>query len=115
MTPTDAERAAARVGMITLALGGVLAAAPARSGRLLGLADPRGARIVGLADLALVPGLLRGRPRWPWMMGRVALNLAIVAYILATGSDRKSRLAAIGLVVATAMDLPVTVALRAAG
>jgi hypothetical protein len=38
-------------------------------------------RAVGLADLALVPGLVRGKPRWPWMAGRGALNLLIAAYI----------------------------------
>jgi hypothetical protein len=109
MTPAGAERAASRVGLITLVLGGVLTAAPSRAGRALGFSDPRGARIVGLADLALVPGLLRGHPRWPWMVGRVALNLAIVGYLLAVGSPgRRRRLAAIGLVVATATDLPVT-------
>ena len=62
MTPDDAERAAVRVGVLTTAIGGVLAAAPARVGPLMGLTDPRAARLVGLADLALVPGLLEAGP-----------------------------------------------------
>jgi hypothetical protein len=112
MTPSEAEKAASRVGLATLGLGGVLAVAPGRAGRFIGLPDSLGTRIVGLADLALVPGLLRGRPRWPWMVGRVLLNLAIIGYLLTAGSGRRNRIAAVGLVVATATDLPVTRALR---
>ena len=38
-------------------------------------------RAIGASDLVLVPGLLRGHPRWPWMIGRAALNLAVAAYL----------------------------------
>ena len=38
-------------------------------------------RGIGASDLVLVPGLLRGSPRWPWMLGRAALNLGLVAYL----------------------------------
>ena len=38
-------------------------------------------RALGVSDLVLVPGLLWGRPRWPWMVGRAALNLAQAAYL----------------------------------
>ena len=53
----------------------------------------------------LVPGLLRGEPRWPWMVGRAALNLAMAAYLMgaATQSRRphgeRRRRALLGLTV----------------
>ena len=65
VTPDDAERAAVRVGVLTTVIGGVLAAAPARVGPLMGLTDPRAARLVGLTDLALVPGLFAADPDGP--------------------------------------------------
>jgi hypothetical protein len=88
---------------------------PVRFGAPTGFPNPRGARIVGLADLALVPGLLRGRPRWPWMAARVALNLVMVGYVFAVGrSNRRSRLTAAGLLLATATDVPILNTLRRA-
>ena len=48
-------------------------------------------RLVGLADLALVPGLLRGEPRWPWMFGRAALNLGQAAYFHGSPTARPRR------------------------
>ena len=71
------------VGCVTLAAGAGLLAAPGEAARWLGL-DERDhllLRAVGAADLVLVPGLLRGDPRWPWMIGRAALNLAQAAYL----------------------------------
>lgn len=66
MTPRDAERSASIVGLVTLAIGAFLTATPARAASTLNLGDhPTFARAIGIADLALVPGLLRGRPRWP--------------------------------------------------
>ena len=38
----------------------------------------------------LVPGLLRGEPRWPWMIGRAALNLAQAAYLLGAAERSSS-------------------------
>ena len=71
------------VGCVTFAAGAGLVAAPARTTGFLGLTEQDTAiRLVGLADLVLVPGLLGGRPRWPWMVGRAALNLAQAAYFL---------------------------------
>jgi hypothetical protein len=116
VTPDNAERAAVRVGVLTTAIGGVLAAAPARVGPLMGLTDPRVARLVGLTDLALVPGLLRGRPRWPWLAARAALNLTIVGYaVVIAGHNRRAQVAAVALVAATVSDLDAMSALRSSG
>lgn len=116
MTPAAAERAAAWVGVATLLIGGALAVAPVRVGSVMGLTDPRGARIVGLADLALVPGLIRGRPVWPWVAARCSLNLAIAAYGLAVGrGDRRALSAAALLLGATVGDAVVLATLRRAG
>jgi hypothetical protein len=116
MTPDNAERAAVRVGVLTIAIGGVLTAAPARVGPLMGLTDPRAARFVGLADLALVPGLLRGRPRWPWLAARAGLNLTIVGYAVVTARrNRRAQVAAVALVAATVSDLGAMSALRSSG
>lgn len=84
MTIPEPEMAARFVGLVTLTIGGALTLAPRRVGALMQLGDhPRTARGVGLADLALAPGLLAGRPRWPWMVGRAALNLLIAERYLA--------------------------------
>jgi hypothetical protein len=70
------------VGCVTLAAGVALAVAPARVTGALGLEGQATAvRAIGVSDLVLVPGLLRGSPRWPWMVGRAALNLAVAAYL----------------------------------
>ena len=80
----------ASVGYITTATGVTLVVAPGVAARQLGLAGQEGPlRLIGAADLALAPGLIRGEPRWPWMIGRAALNLAMAAYFLGVG--RKSR------------------------
>ena len=70
------------VGCVTLAAGAVLAIAPGRVTGMLGLeGQDTAVRAIGVSDLVLVPGLLRGSPRWPWMVGRAALNLAQAAYL----------------------------------
>jgi hypothetical protein len=70
------------VGCVTLAAGAALIAAPGRAAAALGLDGQDAAmRAIGASDLVLVPGLLRGSPRWPWMIGRAAANLAIAAYL----------------------------------
>ena len=113
MTPDDAERAAVRVGVLTTVIGGVLAVAPGRVGPLIGLTDPWAARLVGLVDLALVPGLLRGRPRWVWLAARAGLNMTIVGYAVVTaGRNRRAQVAAVALVAATVSDLGAMFALR---
>ena len=109
MTPEDAERAAVRVGVITTVIGGALTAAPA-------LTSPQAARVVGLADLALVPGLLRGRPRWPWLAARAGLNLAIGGYAVVTPRrNRRAFVAVAALAAATLSDLVALSALRDSG
>jgi hypothetical protein len=93
------ERMPAFVGVITLGAGTVLAAAPQLTTKSLGLEGQETAmRLVGLADLVLVPGLLRGEPRWPWMFGRAALNLGQAAYFraVADGSSSPGVVRAIG-------------------
>ena len=70
-------------------------------------------------DLVLVPGLLLGRPRWPWMAARAALNLAQAGWL--AGAARRSddpalaRGAAAALAALTLVDGPAAVALRRAG
>jgi len=82
----------------------------------MGLTDPRAARLVGLADLALVPGLLRGRPRWPWLAARGGLNVTIVGYALVTARrNRRAQVAVAALLAATASDLSAMSALRNSG
>jgi len=76
-----AQRIADAAGLVTAAIGLALVLAPARSAKALGLgADLRRARIIGLADVALAPGLLAGRPRWPWMTARAGLNALVAAH-----------------------------------
>jgi hypothetical protein len=68
------------VGTITFGVGVVLLARPELVTERLGLAGREGdARVIGLADLAAGYGLLRRRPGWPWMAGRAALNVAMLA------------------------------------
>ena len=70
------------VGCVTLAAGAALVSSPRLLTGRLGLEGQDAAvRAIGASDLMLVPGLLLGRPRWPWMIGRAALNLAIAAYL----------------------------------
>ncbi len=103
---------------MTLATGAALVASPGILTRPLGLDGHDGAvRAIGAADLVLVPGLLRGRPRWPWMIGRAALNLAIAAYLLGAAKQLSSSAVAnagagalLGL---TAVDGATGLALRA--
>jgi hypothetical protein len=113
--PDDAEEVAVRIGLITTAIGSMLTFAPARVGPLMGLTDPCAARVVGLTDLALVPGLLRGRPRWAWLSARAGLNLVIVGYAVATARhSRRAQFATAALAVATVSDLRAVSALRRA-
>ena len=116
MTPDDAERAAVRVGVVTTVMGGALATAPARVGALVGLTSPQAALVVGVADLVLVPGLLRGQPRWPWLAARAGLNLAIIGYAAATTRrNRRVFVAMAALATATVSDLAAMSTLRAVG
>lgn len=111
------ERMPLLVGYVTLAAGAALVAAPRLATGPLGLDGQDAAvRAIGLADLVLVPGLLRGRPRWPWMVGRAALNLAQAAYLHgAAPQSGKARAGAAALVALTAIDGATGLALRRAG
>ena len=108
------------VGIATLAAGAGLLAAPRLTTRVLGLEGEEAAmRLLGAADLVLVPGLLAGRPRWPWMVARAALNLGQAAWLAdaasRAGSPGPARGGAAALVALTAVDGPTAVALRRAG
>jgi hypothetical protein len=107
------------VGWVTLGAGAALIAAPGRVADALGLEGKDAAvRAIGLSDLVLVPGLLRGSPRWPWMVGRAALNLGLAAYLLGVAPQSSSPEVLEGaagvLVGLTALDGATGLALRRA-
>lgn len=107
MKAEAAQRAANRVGLITLPLGLALVAAPAGAGRLLRIGERRVAlRIIGVLDLALVPGLLLDGGRWQWLTARAVLNVGIATYCLRLVQRERSS----GPVVAAAAMLAATVA-----
>lgn len=91
MTENAVERLATTAGVVTTIAGTALLVTPARVGPLLGLAARRDAQLVGVLDLALAPGLLFGRPRSPWLMGRAVSNLATAAFVLARASGAQAR------------------------
>jgi hypothetical protein len=114
---TGAERMPAFVGCVTLAAGAALLAAPRLSTKSLGLDGQETAmRLIGASDLVLVPGLLRGEPRWPFMVGRAALNLGVAAYFHGV-ADRSpaARGMAAAFVGLTAVDGATALALWRAG
>ncbi len=118
--PSTVERLPTFVGCVTLAAGTALAVAPGRVTRPLGLHGQDAAlRAIGLSDLVLVPGLLRGSPRWPWMVGRAALNLAMAAYLHGVAPQSSSpgiaRSGAGLLVALTAVDGTAGLVLRRTG
>jgi len=117
---TGTERMPAFVGCVTLAAGAALLAAPRLATKPLGLDGQETAmRLIGASDLVLVPGLLRGNPRWPWMIGRAALNLAVAAYLHGVAPQSSSpgllKRGAGVFVGLTAVDGATGLALRRAG
>ena len=107
-------------GYATLAIGAALLAAPRAATGPLGLEGQETAvRVIGVADLALVPGLLRGSPRWPWMLARAALNVADAAYLHRvaprSASPPAMRAGAASMLVLTVLDGTTALALRSAG
>lgn len=119
-TDGSAERVPLVAGWVTLAIGAVLITMPGRVTAALSLDGQEAAmRAIGASDLALVPGLLRANPRWPWTLGRAALNLADAAYLqrVAPRSSSPSLLRAGAALLAglTAMDGAAGLALRRAG
>jgi deazaflavin-dependent oxidoreductase (nitroreductase family) len=102
------------VGFGSLAIGASLLYRPKRLASLADL-DVREARLVAVADLAVVPGLVFGRPRRPWMLARAAVNLGIVGLLLRRRRSSRARVAATALCAATVADLQVAGALRDGG
>lgn len=102
------------VGYVTSLTGAALVAAPGVAARSLGLAgQERAMRLVGVGDLVLVPGLLAGKPRWPWMAGRAGMSVAMAAYFLGVaGESRAARWTGVGLLALTAVDGATALALR---
>jgi hypothetical protein len=80
------ERMPVFAGYATLAIGAALLAAPrVLTGPLDLEGQDNAVRAIGVSDLILVPGLLKGRPRWPWMAARAAFNLGDAAYLHRVG------------------------------
>jgi len=109
MDPETALQRTRQVGFGSLAIGAALLLWPERLGRLADL-DAGEARLVALGDLAVVPGLLWGRPRRPWMIARGAVNVGIVGILLRRRSPR-ARVGAMALSLLTVADLQVAAAL----
>lgn len=119
MARTPLTRVPEFIGVVTTGVGIALLVAPRRLAVAAGVGDrPTFARAVGVADLALVPGLLRGRPRWPWMFARAAANLPIAAAyrseINRTGGTALARKAMITMVGLSVVDTATAIALRKA-
>ncbi len=114
MDENAATRMAVSVGIATGVIGAVLLVAPRRVGEMAGVDDDTLLRAMGIADLTLVPGLLAGRRRWPWMAARACLNLAMAAR-LAQESAPQARAVAAALVGVTAVDGRAAAVLRAGG
>lgn len=114
-----AERGAVTAGGVTSVAGVLLTAAPQRSARLIGLGDhPALVRAVGISDLLVAPGLLRGRPRWPWLTARAALNVCLVAGAVRYRESLGGKAAALGagaFTVLSAVDGAGAAVLRSAG
>jgi hypothetical protein len=117
VTNLDVDRAADAVGTVTLVMGTALTLAPRRTARVLGLGDRPGfARALGATDLALTPGLFRGRPRWPWLGARSALNVVIARHYLKEsrrpGGASAARYGAAGMLALTVVDGVLAMRLR---
>ena len=116
MDAEAAQRAANRVGLITLPIGLALVAAPARAGRFLRVGEhPAALRVIGVLDLALVPGLLLQGGRWQWLAARAGLNMGIAAYCLRLVRRERAPVAAVAvaaMLMATAADAQALTALR---
>ena len=120
MSPAAIEWMPVFVGCVTLAAGAALVISPRLLTGRLGLeGQDLAMRAIGASDLVLVPGLLRGRPHWPWMIGRAALNLAVAGYLHGIAPQSSSPALAKGgagvFVGLTAMDGATGLALRRAG
>jgi hypothetical protein len=114
------ERMPLVAGYATLAIGAALLAAPRLLTRPFGLDGQEAAvRAIGVSDLVLVPGLLRGTPRWPWMAARAAFNLGDAVYLHRiaprSASPKAVRAGAAVMAGLTALDGATALALRRSG
>jgi hypothetical protein len=85
MDDDAALRTGRLAGMATLVIGAALVAAPTWFSALAGIDDRRLVRGYGVLDPSLVPGLLAGRPRWPWLAARAAANVGLAAALVGRG------------------------------
>ncbi|GGO16885.1 hypothetical protein GCM10011576_30260 [Micromonospora parathelypteridis] len=118
MTRRRTDELANAVGLVTLGFGVVLTAMPRRSAAALGLGNrPVLARTVGLTDLVVGSGVLCGRPRWPWMAARAALNLALAGCYAAEANrgNRRARTGAIAMASLTVVDATLALTLAVQG
>ena len=119
MDVDKAERAAVTAGVATLVAGVAALISPERIGKPIGMKDhPRLIRAIGISDVVTAPGLLVGRPRWPWMIARAGLNAGIALSAVQYRDALGARNAAIGAATFTALivvDGAAAAALRTAG
>lgn len=103
------RRLATTAGIVTSIAGTALLGAPDRVGPVIGLTEKRDAQLVGALDLALAPGLIWGRPQWPWLTVRAISNLATTGFVLRRAADnpsrRNARVFSGAMVLATLADL----------
>lgn len=106
-------------GAVTTVAGLALVLAPERCGRLIGMEDHPGLmRAIGVSDLLTAPGLFRGRPRWPWLLARTALNAGLVAGAHAYRDDLGAIRSRVGIgvfTVLTVVDGSAAITLRTSG
>ena len=88
---SSTQRMATTAGIFTAVAGSVLLAAPERLGRLIGITAKRDAQAVAIVDLVLAPGLIFGRPPWPWLAARAVSNIATTVFVLQRAGDASSR------------------------
>lgn len=97
-----------RITIGTLVVGVVLTAFPMVVARWLRIEDHAdGVRRAGIADLALVPALAKGRPRWVWAVVRTGQTLAfagVAARWARRDRTRATRLLVVGLLVLASQD-----------
>jgi hypothetical protein len=118
-THRPGEVTAITVGAGSALIGVALLVAPRSTGRPIGILDSGQARLIGAADLAIGIGLLRARPRWPWLLVRASANVPTAAWVIATAKDATQRRRAIifgaAISLATIGDLAGVRALRRTG
>jgi hypothetical protein len=106
---TSAQALSMTAGVVTTVAGSALLCAPGRMGPLIGLTSRRDVRLVGALDLTLAPGLMFGRPQWPWLAARAVSNVATGLFVLRRADDgaplRNARVFSAFLVAATLTDL----------